>query len=82
MLLVYLKKVLKQLKLEFADEIDDTNLLFWGAFYSDGKDGFASNFSSSFDSGANLNSSASGGSGVFSGGSSGGFGGGSGGGAF
>ena len=76
------KKVLKQLKLEFADEIDDTNLLFWGAFYSDGKDGFASNFSSSFDSGANLNSSASGGSGVFSGGSSGGFGGGSGGGAF
>ncbi|KXN76088.1 DUF2207 domain-containing protein [Lactobacillus johnsonii] len=76
------KKVLKQLKLEFADEIDDTNLLFWGAFYSDGKDGFASNFSSSFDSGANLNSSASGGSGGFSGGSSGGFGGGSGGGAF
>ena len=76
------KKVLKQLKLEFADELDDTNLLFWGTFYSDGKDGFASNFSSSFDSGANLNSSASGGSGGFSGGSSGGFGGGSGGGAF
>ena len=76
------KKVLKQLKLEFADEIDDTNLLFWGTFYSDGKNGFASNFSSSFDSGANLNSSASGGSGGFSGGSSGGFGGGSGGGAF
>lgn len=76
------KKVLKQLKLEFADEIDDTNLIFWGAFYSDGRDGFASNFNSSFDSGANLTSSASGASGGFSGGSSGGFGGGSGGGAF
>ena len=76
------KKVLKQLKLEFADEIDDTSLLFSGVFYSDGKDGFASNFSTSFDSGANLNSSAAGGSGGFSAGSSGGFGGGSGGGAF
>lgn len=76
------KKVLRQLKLEFADEIDDTNLIFWGVFYSDGRDGFASNFNSSFDSGANLNSSASGASGGFSGGSSGGFGGGSGGGAF
>lgn len=76
------KKVLKQLKLEFADEIDDTSLIFWGAFYSDGRDGFASNFNASFDSGINLNSSTSGGSGGFSGGSSGGFGGGSGGGAF
>ena len=37
LLLVYLKKVLKQLKLEFADEIDDTNLLFWGAFTVMGK---------------------------------------------
>lgn len=76
------KKVLKQLKIEFADEIDDANILFWGPFYSSGQDGFASNFNSSFNSGANLNSSASGGSGGFSGGSSGGFGGGSGGGAF
>lgn len=76
------KKVLKQLKLEFADEIDDTNLLFWGAFYSDGKNGFASNFNSSFETATNINSSLSGGSGGFSGGSSGGFGGGSGGGAF
>lgn len=76
------KKVLKQLKLEFADEIDDANILFWGPFYSSGEDGFASNFNSSFNSGANLNSSTSGGSGGFSGGSSGGFGGGSGGGAF
>lgn len=76
------KKVLKQLKIEFADEIDDTNILFWGPFYSSGRDGFANNFNSSFNSGANLNSSASGGSGGFSGGSSGGFGGGSGGGAF
>ena len=76
------KKVLKQLKIEFADEIDDANILFWGPFYSSGQDGFASNFNSSFNSRANLNSSASGGSGGFSGGSSGGFGGGSGGGAF
>ena len=76
------KKVLKQLKIEFADEIDDANILFWGPFYSSGQDGFASNFNSSFNSGANLNSSASGGSDGFSGGSSGGFGGGSGGGAF
>lgn len=76
------KKVLKQLKIEFADEIDDANILFWGPFYSSGQDGFASNFNSIFNSGANLNSSASGGSGGFSGGSSGGFGGGSGGGAF
>lgn len=76
------KKLLKQLKIEFADEIDDANILFWGPFYSSGQDGFASNFNSSFNSGANLNSSASGGSGGFSGGSSGGFGGGSGGGAF
>ena len=76
------KKVLKQLKIEFADEIDDANILFWGPFYSSGQDGFASNFNSSFNSGANLNLSASGGSGGFSGGSSGGFGGGSGGGAF
>ena len=76
------KKVLKQLKIEFADKIDDANILFWGPFYSSGQDGFASNFNSSFNSGANLNSSASGGSGGFSGGSSGGFGGGSGGGAF
>lgn len=76
------KKVLKQLKIEFADEIDDTNILFWGPFYSSGRDGFANNFNSSFNSGANLNSSASGGSGGFSGGSSGGFGGGSGGVAF
>ena len=81
LLWVYLK-VLKQLKIEFADEIDDTNILFWGPFYSSGRDGFANNFNSSFNSGANLNSSASGGSGGFSGGSSGGFGGGSGGGAF
>ena len=66
------KKVLKQLKLEFADEIDDTNLLFWGTFYSDGKNGFANNFNSSFESATNINSSPSGGSGGFSGGSGGG----------
>ena len=76
------KKVLEELRLEFGDKIDDTDLIFWGPFYNDGKDGFASNFNSSFNSGANLNSSVSGASGGFSGGSSGGFGGGSGGGAF
>lgn len=80
------KKVLKQLKLEFAKEVDDTNLLFWGTFYSSGEDGFANNFSSTFNEGylnpGKSDSSTSGGSGGFSGGSSGGFGGGSGGGAF
>lgn len=76
------KKVLKQLKIEFADEIDSAPILLYSGYYSD-SDSFERNFERSFSSGVSVGSSSvSGGSGGFSGGSSGGFGGGSGGGAF
>lgn len=77
------KKVLKQLKIEFADELDTAPILLYGGFYNSGNDSFEHSFERSFSSGVSVGSSSvSGGSGGFSGGSSGGFGGGSGGGAF
>lgn len=77
------KKVLKQLKIEFADELDAAPVLFYSGFYSSSSDSFEHSFERSFSSGVSTGlSSVSGSSGGFSGGSSGGFGGGSGGGAF
>ena len=77
------KKVLKQLKIEFADELDAAPVLFYSGFYSSSSDSFEHSFERSFSSGVSTGSSSvSGSSGGFSGGSSGGFGGGSGGGAF
>lgn len=77
------KKVLKQLKIEFADELDAAPVLFYSGFYSSSSDSFEHSFERSFSSAVSTGSSSvSGSSGGFSGGSSGGFGGGSGGGAF
>lgn len=76
------KKVMKELKIEFnQDELNNSDLFFYGFLANSGKNSFAENFNTCFKNGIAAGSSSVS-SGSFGSGSSGGFGGGSGGGAF